>query len=59
MLKDLAAAFDAYVELSANLQEGTKVCLCLFYMIQHFWVSNKRPPARLLIFNPLAKFPTN
>lgn len=26
MLKDLAAAFDAYVELSANLQEGTKVC---------------------------------
>ena len=27
MLKDLAAAFDAYIELSANLQEGTKVCV--------------------------------
>lgn len=25
MLKDLAAAFDAFVELSANLKEGTKV----------------------------------
>jgi len=40
MLKDLAAAFDAYVELSANLQEGTKVCYCLkkerlnFYFVE-------------------------
>lgn len=33
MLKELATAFDAFVELKSNLEEGTKVrrvCKCLY-----------------------------